>query len=204
LYTRRSTLDSLDPLTHHFLSPEVDSTALKLMPGGPGYELTYSVTGILEYLLSISPTPSPAITTSTYSDPKTIEALDATFAAIAKHEHALIVKLLDFLLSPEAHARGVRVVGEETSSKSRVPTISFVIVAGEKGAAIKSKDVVKVFDDKGGIGIRYGHFYAYTLADTLEPKLDTADSVVRISLVHYNTVEEVDRILAVLKEALGL
>ena len=52
------------------------------------------------------------------------------------------------------------------------------------------------------VGIRYGHFYAYTLVDELSPKLDIDDGVVRISLVHYNTIQEVNRILAILKEIL--
>jgi selenocysteine lyase/cysteine desulfurase len=37
----------------------------------------------------------------------------------------------------------------------------------------------------------------------LRPKLDTDDGVVRISLVHYNTVEEVNRIIEVLNEILA-
>ena len=53
------------------------------------------------------------------------------------------------------------------------------------------------------IGIRYGHFYAYTLIDHLEPKLDMDDGIVRISLVHYNTIEEVERIIGVLNEILA-
>lgn len=53
------------------------------------------------------------------------------------------------------------------------------------------------------IGIRYGHFYAYTLVDTLSPKIDIDDAVVRISLVHYNTVEEVQTIIGILEEALA-
>ena len=53
------------------------------------------------------------------------------------------------------------------------------------------------------VGIRYGHFYAYTLVDTLEPKLDVDDGVVRISLVHYNTVEEVKLIIGILEEVLA-
>lgn len=52
------------------------------------------------------------------------------------------------------------------------------------------------------IGIRYGHFYAYTLVENLDPKLDLDDSVVRISLVHYNTAEEVQTIIDILKEIL--
>ena len=39
--------------------------------------------------------------------------------------------------------------------------------------------------------------------NSLEPKLaDVDDGVVRISLVHYNTVEEVEKIVGILKEAL--
>ena len=52
------------------------------------------------------------------------------------------------------------------------------------------------------MGIRYGHFYAYTLVDKLEPKIDINDAVVRISLVHYNTVNEVEKLIEVLNEAL--
>lgn len=206
MYTRLSALTtSLTSLAHHFLSPSYDNSSSKLMPGGPGYELSYGAIGILEYLLQISPLPSPAaISPSTYTDPNTVEALKATFAAIAKHEQALITPLLGFLTSPKARARGVRVVGEELQSERRVPTISFVVVGEDGSVMTRSRDVVKVFDDKGDIGIRYGHFYAFTLVDHLEPKIDTDDSVVRISLVHYNTVEEVHRIIQVLEEALGL
>jgi len=53
------------------------------------------------------------------------------------------------------------------------------------------------------IGIRYGHFYAYSLIDNLRPKLDVNDGVVRISLVHYNTVDEVRKIVDVLGEVLA-
>lgn len=52
------------------------------------------------------------------------------------------------------------------------------------------------------VGIRWGHFYAYSLVDDLSPKLDVDDGVVRISLVHYNTVQEVNRIIEILKEVL--
>jgi selenocysteine lyase/cysteine desulfurase len=52
------------------------------------------------------------------------------------------------------------------------------------------------------IGIRHGHFYAYSLVDNLRPKLDVDDGLVRISLVHYNTVEEVEKIVDVLREVI--
>jgi len=108
--------------------------------------------------------------------------------------------LMSFLTAPPQKARGVRIVGEETVNMERVPTVSFVVVGQHP---LKSRDIVDVFDKKGGIGIRYGHFYAYTLVDELSPKLDTNDGVVRISLVHYNTVQEVNKIIDVLKEILA-
>ncbi|KAJ3998236.1 pyridoxal phosphate-dependent transferase [Lentinula boryana] len=182
LYVRLSSLhDSVAAITHHFL--KVDKKSYKLQPGGPGYELVYGTTGVLPYLLSLTPE----------------NDLQASFDAIAAHEQKLVQPLLAFLTAPKQIERGVRIVGEENAGVTRVPTISFIVV-GER--ATKSSDIVKVFDKKGGIGIRFGHFYAYSLIDELEPKIDVDDGVVRISLVHYNTVEEVGRIVEILKEAL--
>ena len=92
---------------------------------------------------------------------------------------------------------------------------------GETGNVISGKDIAKVFDTKGGVsrlliipvlylmealqlGIRYGHSNVYTLVERLEPKVDMNDALIRISLLHYNMIEEVDRLLEVLDEALGV
>ena len=50
------------------------------------------------------------------------------------------------------------------------------------------------------IGIRYGDFYARRLIDDLG--LSPQNGVVRVSLVHYNTLEEVDRLIGVLDSIL--
>lgn len=181
LYVRAPALtNSLSSLAHHFLS--VDTKPYKLQPGGPGYEIVYGCTAVPPYLKSLAPSGSLA---------------DA-FDAIAAHEQALLKPFLTYLRSKTE--RGVQIVGDEYEGLSRVPTVSFV-VAGKR--PIRSKDVVKAFDEKGDIGIRYGHFYAYTLVDTLQPKLDVDDAVVRISFVHYNTVQEVETIIRVLDEVLA-
>ncbi|KAH0583242.1 Cysteine desulfurase [Termitomyces sp. J132] len=183
LYVRSEALHaSTKPLVHHFL--KMDDTASKLQPGGPGYELAYASTGAVEYLLTLTP----------------FRDLRKTFDAIAEYEQSLLRPLLGFLCASEQRERGVRVVGEEKVDLSRVPTVSFVVV-GKK--PIRSRDIVRVFDQKGGIGIRYGHFYAYSLVKESLPDIDVDDGVVRISLVHYNTVEEVSRIIEILKEILA-
>jgi cysteine desulfurase family protein (TIGR01976 family) len=52
-----------------------------------------------------------------------------------------------------------------------------------------------------GFGLRHGHMYAYRLCEALG--IDPADGVVRISLLHYNTPEEVEGVLAALDEVLA-
>ncbi|KAI0737204.1 PLP-dependent transferase [Daedaleopsis nitida] len=128
----------------------------------------------------------------------TAGTLQEGWDAVAAHEQTLLAPLLAYLRGKAA--RGVRIVGAEDAGLARVPTVSFVVI-GER--AIRSPDVVKAFDKKGTVGIRYGHFYAYTLVDMLEPKVPTDDGVVRISLVHYNTVDEVQRIIDILEEVLA-
>ncbi|KAG1725875.1 pyridoxal phosphate-dependent transferase [Suillus paluster] len=182
-YVRSTALrTSLTSIAHHFL--EVDNEPYKFQPGGPGYELVYGARAVVPYLKSLTPE----------------DDLAASFNAIANHEQELVAPLLLFLTDAKQFDRGVRIVGTSEIDLSRVPTVSFVVIGQN---AIKSKDIVGAFDKKGGIGIRYGHFYAYSLINDLRPELDVNDGVVRISLVHYNTVEEVEKIVDVLREVLA-
>ena len=130
LYARSESLRALTPLTHHFL--KVDDLPYKLQPGGPGYEIIYATTSVLPYLLSLTPA----------------KTLDASFEAIAAHEQNLLEPLLQFLTDETQAKRGIRVIGDPKIGLDRVPTVSFIII-GEK--AMRSQDVVKIFDQKGGV-----------------------------------------------------
>ena len=122
---------SVTSIVHHFL--DVDTVpANKLQPGGPGYEIVYGTTGVLAYLLSLTPA----------------NDLQATFDAIALHEQNLVKPLLSFLTDSIQYERGVRIVGKATADLTCAPTISFVVV-GQR--PMKSKDIVNVFDQKGGV-----------------------------------------------------
>jgi selenocysteine lyase/cysteine desulfurase len=188
LYARTASLkSSVSSLAHHFLpySTPGSTNAYKIYaPSGPCYELAVSGIAIVEYLKGLTP----------------VGTLDAAYEAIALQEHALLDVLLGFLNAPEQHKRGVRIVGESANNASRDPTVSFV-VRGDR--PLSSREVVAHFDKAGGVGIRFGHFYAYTLVSELEGMQDVEDGVVRISLVHYNTLEEVKRIVELLKEVLA-
>jgi hypothetical protein len=135
LYVRSSVLQhSVTKIVHHFL--KVDNVGYKLEPGGPaGYEIVYGSTGVNAYLLSLTPK----------------KDLKATFEAIAAQEQTILKALLSFLTDPAQKARGVRIVGEETVNLERVPTVSFVVI-GQR--PLKSRDIVDVFDKKGGVSDR--------------------------------------------------
>lgn len=50
----------------------------------------------------------------------------------------------------------------------------------------------------GQIGIRYGYHYSHRLLARPDLGDDPADGVIRVSLLHYNTTEEVQKIVDIL------
>ena len=167
---------------NHFFVPE-DEIPYKLEPGNVVHELTAALPAIVEYLLVLDGRHHPD---STAAEPA---RLDRVFDDIAAHESALVEPLLGFLRS----RRGVRVIGRETSDADRAPTVSFV-VDGRDSSVIPGRL------DAERIAIRYGHFYAHRAVEALG--LHARNGVVRVSMVHYNTPEEVDRLISALDRAL--
>lgn len=125
------------------------------------------------------------------SIPQISSYLEGSDSAITAHEGKLQKILLDFLNSRS----DVTVIGSKSAdSKERVPTISFVV----DGVSPK-----KIVDDAEAIskyGFRWGHFYSKRLCDEvlgLGP-----EGVTRVSMVHYNTEEEIRGLVEVLKKVL--
>ncbi|EXF80906.1 hypothetical protein CFIO01_03414 [Colletotrichum fioriniae PJ7] len=115
-----------------------------------------------------------------------------TWAEIARHEEVLQKHLLEFLKSrPDVSIRG----DASPAASTRVPTVSFTV----KGKS--SQSVVEGVEAQSIAGIRWGHFFSKRLAEKILGLGE--DGVVRVSLVHYNTVEEVDVIIEALKKVLG-
>lgn len=113
------------------------------------------------------------------------------FDAIAAHEEALAARLLDYLNGK----KGVRVLGERAADRARrVPTVSFAVDGREPEAVVRAID-------PHGVGVRHGDFYAKGLVDDLG--LADRGGVVRVSAVHYNTIDEIDRLIAALDRALA-
>ena len=111
----------------------------------------------------------------------------AAYDRITAHEDLLTDRLLSWL----GGRNDCRIVGEGTNRDStRVPTIAF------KFDSVDSGNLVRAMDGHG-IAMRFGDFHSRRLVEHLGQ--DHAGGVLRVSMVHYNTVEQVDR----LTEALG-
>ena len=174
LFGKYELLESLEGINHYF----INSIPLRFQPGNINYELVYSLGGILEYLEAMYEHHFPH-SEETGSRQKIKKAFDL----IATHEQSLSERILTYLNS----RADIRIIGRtEGDSQVRVPTISFV------HDHLKSSQVVERMDHYD-IGIRFGDFYAKKIIQDLglEPK----DGVIRASMVHYNSLEEVDRLI---------
>lgn len=108
------------------------------------------------------------------------------------HEEALAEVLLKYLRKQQ-EAGVVDIIGEPVADgKKRVPVISFTV----KGRSAQS--VVEAVEGRSDLGFRWGHFYSKRLVDEVLGL--SGDGVVRVSMVHYNTLEEIETLVAKLDE----
>lgn len=168
LYGKYDKLLDLDGLYHYFYGRE--KLPMKLEPGNTNYELAWGSAGIVDYLDELGgATNDRAAIVSAYDD-------------FTTQETAIGARLLDYLGS----RNDVRVIGRKRADVDRVPTISFK-VHGRDSAAIVRKA------DEHDLGIRFGDFHSRRLVERLG--LAGNSGVVRVSMVHYNTLDEVDRLI---------
>jgi len=171
------------PGTNHGFVAE-DDIPYKFQPGNVNYELSYGCIGISEYLVELAHRHGAEGLSGR-------NALAHAFDVIAAHEQKLSARLLDYLNS----VPGVTIIGDARDDAAiRVPTVSFS-VAGQDSRAIVEQ--VDPFD----IGIRYGDFYAVRLIEALG--LKPQNGVVRVSMLHYNSLAEVDRLIERLDSVLN-
>ncbi|MEU0496384.1 cysteine desulfurase [Mycobacterium sp. NPDC006124] len=105
-------------------------------------------------------------------------------AQVEAHEHALVVAALEGLSAVD----GVRIVGP-TTTEHRGSPVSFVV------DGIHAHDVGQVLDDDG-VAVRVGHHCAWPLHQTFG-----VAATARASFAVYNTLDEVDRLVAGVRRA---
>jgi cysteine desulfurase family protein (TIGR01976 family) len=116
-------------------------------------------------------------------------ALAAAYRATRAHETALVARLIDGLLS----IRGLTFYGISDPKRfsERCSTVA-VRLAGHTPL-----EVAKFLGERG-IFAWDGNYYALNLTERLG--VESSGGLLRIGLVHYNTLEEVERLLAALRE----
>jgi cysteine desulfurase family protein (TIGR01976 family) len=118
--------------------------------------------------------------------------IKAAYGAASAYEMPIAQRLIDGLTTIE----GVQLQGISDARllSQRVPTVSFT--HPRRRNSVLARQLAAQ-----GINVWSGHNYAYELVRHLG--LDEQDGVLRIGLAHYNTVDEVDRILESLKALLA-
>ena len=174
-----SAQDMLEPQGHYF---NRDVPHYNFNPAGPLHAEIAATAGIGTYIDAV------------YDHHFNEKELDfhararSVFALFHRHENAQANRVLDAI----KNIKGARIIGQQHAEEgSRAATISITI------DGLASKEAVEKMARKE-VAVRNGDFYAVRCLEGLGVE-DVEDGIIRISLVHYNSEQEVDRLV----EALG-
>jgi cysteine desulfurase family protein (TIGR01976 family) len=182
LWGRRHRLEALAPQGHFFNS---DKPRYRMNPAGPLHAEIGALAGLGQYIEDICEHHFPD--TAAMSPRAQTEAV---FSLFVEHETMLANRVLEF-----AAARSdLRIVGRRRAeAHHRAGTIALA------PTRTTPDRLARQLADHG-IAAGAGHFYALRCLEALGIDPDTG--VLRISLVHYNSEEDVERLLAALDAAL--
>jgi cysteine desulfurase family protein (TIGR01976 family) len=178
MYGKRQHL--LDAKGQYFYFHGEDNIPLKLNPGAPNFELTAGSAGIADYI--------EALASHHLEEPANdlTGRMRQVYELFAQQEESLSARFLDFATN---HPR-IRLIGRTSASHDeRAPTFAFTV------DGMASQELPPLLDARG-IACGAGDFYAPRVLKALG--IDPEDGAVRCSMVHYNTVDEVDRLVAAL------
>ena len=181
LYGRRNRMMELTP---YKLRPAPDNLPGRWMTGTQNHACIAGAAAAVEYLASLSD----------ISDDGTNRRLRIkdSMTAIERYESQLISRLIEGLAS----IPGIQLFGITESHRlnERAPTVSFQMHGK------KSIDVARYLGAQG-VFSWHGNYYALPLTQALgtEP-----DGMVRVGCMHYNTRDEIDRTLELVKDIASL
>jgi cysteine desulfurase family protein (TIGR01976 family) len=173
----RELFHRLPSLNHRFLGDDA-----KLELGMQNCEGLAAMEGVLRYFAELA----------ARLDLQAEDPYDGVFDAIAGYERMLSERLIEGLRS----IKGVHVYGivDPRQFDVRTPTAAITL----EGRTVE--EVARALGERG-LGVNQGHMYAPRVIQWLG--LADSGGVVRVSLCHYNTVEEVERLVAELTAIAG-
>ncbi|HUN63388.1 MAG TPA: cysteine desulfurase-like protein [Candidatus Sulfotelmatobacter sp.] len=179
LYGKRKHLQGFRP---YKVRPCTEQVPERWESGTQVHELIAGIGAAVEYLAGVGRHSDPRASTRR-------EALTVAYRTTVAHERRLISRLIDGLQDMP----GMRVYGitDPQRYEERCSTLSLRI--GNHNPA-----TIAAFLGERGIFTWDGNYYALNLSERLG--VQSQGGMLRIGLVHYNTMEEVERVLSALRE----
>ncbi len=179
LYGKREHLERLQP---YKVRPSHDEIPDRWETGTLAHELIAGIGAAIDYIAGVGRHSDPGAKTRR-------EALEAAYRTTVAYERRLIAKLIEDLQT----IPGVRIYGitDPKRFEERCSTLSLRIGDHPPKA-------IATFLAERGIFTWDGNYYALNLTERL--RLEQKGGMLRIGVVHYNTLEEVDRLLRALRE----
>ena len=173
LWGRRELLEEIQP---YKLRPASDDLPDRWMTGTQNHEGLAGTVAAVDYLAGL-----------TAEKQERRESLKTVFRQIEEYERTLTLRLLDGLQELPYLVHGIT---DPSRIQERSPTVSIT------HSQIRSGEICQRLAD-AGIFTWQGNHYAIGVTESLgiEP-----DGTARIGFVHYNTEQEVDRVLSELKQ----
>lgn len=171
----------LEELTAYKVRPAANSLPGKWMTGTQNHEGIVGALEAVEYLADLG---------RWVSDSKTLNrrlALRAAYSAIGHYERELSFYLIDSLERLD-HVK-IWGITDPSQFDCRLPTVSIT------HRTISPRPLAKRLAEEG-IFVWSGNYYALEVTESLDLE---PEGMVRIGLVHYNTKEEIDRLLRALR-----
>jgi cysteine desulfurase family protein (TIGR01976 family) len=179
LYGKREHLERFRPFK---VRPSHDEIPDRWETGTLAHELIAGIAAAVEYIAAVGRHVDPVVKTRR-------EALATAYRATVAYERRLIAHLIEGLNAiPGAHIYGIT---DPNRFDERCSTLSIRI--GEH-----PPNAIAEFLAGQGIFTWDGNYYALNLTERLG--VEEKGGMLRIGLVHYNTLEEVERLLSALRE----
>jgi cysteine desulfurase family protein (TIGR01976 family) len=171
--------ERLEQIAAYKLRPSPNSLPDKWMTGTQSFEGLAGVVAAVDYLASLGAADA--------SSASRRASLAAAYREIGAYEQELTTSLLDGLAGLSVKVHGVT---DPARFDQRLPTVS-ITHCGRTPTEVAEHLAAR------GIFVWHGNYYALALTEALDLE---PDGMVRIGLLHYNTADEVARLLAALKE----
>lgn len=183
LYGKREHLQRLQP---YKLRANTNAIPNRWEWGTLNHECIAGIAACVDYLADLGQHANPSV-----SSRRT--AILAAYAAIQRHEHELMANLIRGLLEiPGLKLYGIR---DPKRFNQRCPTVA---------VRIKGYRPLQLATQLGERGIFTwdGNYYALNLTERLDVEKD--GGFLRIGLAHYNTAEEVERLLTAIRKIIDV